>query len=222
MPRLTFWLIVMVFPMFCVGCGMTVYGPDDVVDPVSVFVADHGVHSSLLLPREDGRIAQFAYSQWHWAALDQDDWFRSPFALVIPNTGTLGWRDFEGPCDFACVEDRLHKLGRHPPLDALYEVRVERAEAAKVLAELDGRFTSQSEGKVFNEKRGMWWVRDSTTYSIAHTCNQEVAGWLCEMGCRVTGMAKNASIRVVNGKCNGVHPTETAVAETAGPEPTHY
>jgi len=201
---------------------MTIYAPEDVHDPVSVFVADHGVHSSLLLPREDGTIAQFAYSQWHWAALDQDDWYRSPFALVIPNTGTLGWRDFEGPCDFDCVCDRMHKLGRHPPMDALYEIRVERAAAAKVLAELDHRWQSQSNGNVFNEKRGMTFVKDATTYSIAHTCNQEVAAWLRGMGCRVDGMAKTADIRVVGGVRTGNGGPENHVLETAGSEPSDF
>lgn len=204
------------------GCGMTVYAPDDVSDPVSVFIADHGVHSSLLLPREDGRIAQFAYSQWHWAAFDQDDWYRSPFALVIPNTGTLGWRDFEGPCDFDCVSDRIHTLGRHPPMDALYEVQVERAAAAKVLAELDHRWKSQSNGNVFNEKRGMWFVKDASTYSIAHTCNQEVAGWLKSMGCRVSGMAKVASIRVVGAKRSEEHFEDSEEVETASSEPSDF
>lgn len=204
------------------GCGMTIYAPDHVQDPVSVFIADHGVHSSILLPREDGSIAQFAYSQWHWAALDQDDWYRSPFALVIPNTGTLGWRDFKGPCDFDCVSDRIHTLGRHPPMDALFEVEVERAEAAKVLAALDQRWKSQSNGNVFNEKRGMWWVKDASTYSIAHTCNQEVAEWLRSMGCRVTGMAKTASIKVVGGLRTQKDFAEEEVLETAGSDPTDF
>lgn len=210
--------------MACVpsGCGMTVYAPTDVKDPVSVFIADHGIHSSLLLPRPDGSIAQFAYSQWHWAALDQDDWYRSPFAVMIPNTGTLGWRDFEGPCDFQCVCDRLNHLGRHPPMEAVYEIQVERALACKVLGELDHRWKSQSNGNVFNEKRGMTFVKDATLYSAAHTCNQEVAAWLEGMGCRVTGMAKTADIRVVGGRRYGNGREESAPIETSGAEPSHY
>ena len=204
--------------LLCAGCGMTVHEPEGVSDPVSVFIADHGVHSSLLLPRDDGRIAQYAYSQWHWAALDHDDWYRSPFAMVIPNTGTLGWRDFEGPCDCDCVRDRLEKLGRDPPMQDLYEVRVERSEARRVLAALDARWGSQRDGSVFNEKRGMTFVRDAKTYSLAHTCNQEVAGWLTEMGCRVTGMAKTADISVKTARDRGKRAEVAKAAEAAPAE----
>lgn len=215
---LVFVVVISAIP----GCGMTVYAPEDLHDPVSVFIADHGVHSSLLLPRADGKIAQFAYSQWHWAALDQDDWYRSPFALLIPNDGTLGWRDFEGPCEFECVCDRLHKLGRDPPMEELYELQVERTAAAKVLAELDHRWKSQSNGNVFNEKRGMTFVKDATWYSIAHTCNQEVAQWLREMGCKVDGVAKTADIRVVGGRRCGNGLEEKKELETACSEPSEF
>jgi len=203
--------------LLCGSCGMTVHEPENVSDPVSVFIADHGVHSSLLLPREDGKIAQYAYSQWHWAALDHDDWYRSPFAMVIPNTGTLGWRDFEGPCDCDCVRDRLQKLGREPPMQELYEVRVERTEARRVLAQLDARWASQSGGSVFNEKRGMTFVRDATSYSLANTCNQEVAEWLKEMGCRVTGMAKTADITVRTAKGPAKRSTVMKAGEAVPP-----
>jgi len=107
-------------------------------------------------------------------------------------------------------------------MDALFEVEVERAEAAKVLAALDQRWKSQSNGNVFNEKRGMWWVKDASTYSIAHTCNQEVAEWLRSMGCRVTGMAKTASIKVVGGLRTQKDFAEEEVLETAGSDPTDF
>lgn len=192
-------VFVLVFAAVCSGCGMTITPPADVRDPVSVFIADHGIHTSLLLPREDGRIAQYAYSQWHWAALDHDDWYRSPFALLIPNDGTLGRRDFDGPCDYDCVHDRLEKLGRHPPMQALYELRVERSAAAEVLAMLDARWESQSNGYVFNERRGLTFVRDATKYSLGHNCNHEVASWVRALGCRVSGAGMTADVTVRNG-----------------------
>ncbi|MBX3401852.1 MAG: hypothetical protein KF699_00410 [Phycisphaeraceae bacterium] len=199
MPPLVLVSMLLLAPAWIGGCGMTITPPADVSDPVSVFIADHGIHTSLLLPRDDGRIAQFAYSQWHWAALDQDQWYRSPFALLIPNDGTLGRRDFPGPCDYACVHDSLEKLGRHPPMQALYEVRVERAAAAEVLAMLDARWESQANGNIFNERRGLTFVRDATRYSLAHNCNHEVASWVRALGCRVSGAAMTADVTVRNG-----------------------
>ena len=220
MSRLLAWLVLFPAVALAGACGMTVHAPEDVQDPVSVFIADHGIHSSLLLPRGDGKIAQFAYSQWHWAALDQDSWYRSPFALLIPNDGTLGWRDFDGPCDFDCVCDRLHLLGRVPPMQRVYEISVERAAAEKVLAKLDHRWQSQSNGNVFNEKRGMTFVKDASKYSIGHTCNQEVAAWLRELGCRVTGVALQADITVKGGVREGDGLDDRTNSETAGAEPS--
>lgn len=194
------WVALAVAAMAVPGCGISITAPADPADPVSVFVADHGIHTSILLPRENGKIAQFAYSQWHWAALDQDHWYRSPFALLIPNTGTIGRRDFDGPCDYECVRDRLERLGRTPPMQSLHEVRVSRAAAAKLLGELDHRWESQSNGNVFNEKRGMWFVRDSTRYSLFHNCNHEVAEWVRSLGCEVGGGVMMADVTVRNGQ----------------------
>ena len=164
-PRIAL-LVLLLSALIAPGCGMTITPPADVRDPVSVFIADHGIHTSLLLPRDDGRIAQYAYSQWNWAALDQDQWYRSPFALLIPNVGTLGRRDFPGPCDFACVHDSLQKLGRHPPMQAALRKYASNAPAAaEVLAMLDARWESQANGNIFNERRGLTFVRDATRYS---------------------------------------------------------
>lgn len=211
-PLLVWMSLLLLASVVLGGCGMTITPPDDVRDPVSVFIADHGIHTSLLLPREDGRVAQYAYSQWHWAALDQDQWYRSPFALLIPNDGTLGRRDFPGPGDYSTVHEHLEKLGRHPPMQALYELRVERAAAAKVLGKLDARWQSQSNGNVFNERRGLTFVRDATKYSLAHNCNHEVASWVRALGCRVDGAGMTADVTVRNGR-PGIAASRTTRAD---------
>ena len=37
-------------------------------EPVTVYVADYGVHSSLLLPTGDGRFVEYAFGDWGYAA----------------------------------------------------------------------------------------------------------------------------------------------------------
>ncbi len=214
---------VIVGAVGCVqGCGFSVTPPADPADPVSVFIADHGIHTSLLLPRpregamarspaeadavaaindapeagDGSRVAQYAYSQFNWAALDQDQWYRSVFALMIPADGTIGTRDFSGPATSANLTHQFEVLGRHPPLQTLYEIRVERSSRDRLLAELDGRWSRQSASKVTNQKRGLVFVRDATSYSLGHNCNHMVAGWLRELGCEVRGSAMTADITI--------------------------
>lgn len=224
------------------GCGFTVTPPADPAEPVSVFIADHGIHTSLLLPRpsegplavspaegtgvggpggvgiagtagqtggqgvgrafadgldySQGRIAQYAYSRFDWAAKDQDQWYRSLFAIMVPGDGTIGTRDLPGPPSEENLRRQFDAIGRHPPLDRLYELRVERRKRDELLAELDRRWAEQSGTAVFNQKRGISFVRDTTKYSLGHNCNHVLAGWVRALGCAVSGAATTAEVTV--------------------------
>lgn len=178
------------------GCGFSVEPPVAPERPVSVFLARQGIHTSLLLPREDGSIAHYSFSRWDWAALDRDRFYNAPFAVLWPGAGTLGTRSIDGPCTF----DRLTSCSslwiETPSLDELYEIPVGAEQCRRVLAALDERWNRSSHTATFNAKRGMNYVRDPAKYSLAHTCNTETAQWLRELGCTVTGMAMTSDVSV--------------------------
>jgi hypothetical protein len=194
--KLVLLMQVLVAAVFTVGCGMSVTPPRDVTDPVEVFVADHGIHTSLLLPRGDAAVAQYSYSRFDWAALDQDQWYRSLFAVMVPGDGTVGTRDFACACTREAILHQFELTNHHPPMQKLHAVVVSRAAADRVLAELDARWAAHQDTMVLNQKRGLRFVRDPVKYSLMHNCNTEVAGWLKSLGCRVDGPAITADVTV--------------------------
>lgn len=186
----------LVFASTFAGCGMNVTPPSTPDDPVSVFVADHGIHTSLVLPREDGTLVHYSYSRFDWAALDLDQWYRSLPALMIPGPGTVGTRDFPGPDTLENVAHEFEITNNHPPVQAIYPITVSAATCRETLARLDARWNENASTAVTNQKRGLRFVKDSTSYSLFHNCNHEVASWLRELGCQVDGAAMTADVYV--------------------------
>jgi len=163
---------------------------------VDVFVADHGIHTSLILPRSDGTIVQYAYSRFSWAALDQDQWYRSLDALIVPGDGAIGVREFPGPATRENVLHQCEVAGIYPVVHELYLVTVSEERCRHLLANLDLRWQSHQDTAIDNPRRGLKFTRDPARYSLGHNCNHEVAGWLRELGCKVDGAAMTAEIRV--------------------------
>lgn len=175
---------------------MSITPPANVNDPVTVFVADHGIHTSLILPREDGQLAQFSYSRFDWAALDYDQWYRSLGAIMVPGPGTVGTRDFPGPPTIENLTHQFELTNNHPPVQAIYSVDVSAARRDAVLASLEARWAEHQDTMVVNSKRGLRFVKDSTSYSLFHNCNHEVAQWLRDLGCEISGAGMTAEVDV--------------------------
>lgn len=175
---------------------MSITPPSGVADPVTVFVADHGIHTSLILPRTDGQLAQFSYSRFDWAALDYDQWYRSLGAIMVPGPGTVGTRDFPGPPTFENLTHQFELTNNHPPVQAIYPIQVSAARCGQVLTLLETRWSEHQDTMVLNEKRGLRFVKDATSYSLFHNCNHEVAQWLRDLGCDVSGAGMTADVSV--------------------------
>lgn len=209
-------LLVLV-AMLADGCGMTITPPTGISDTVEVYVADHGIHTSLVLPREDGSLTEYSFSRFDWAALDQDQWYRSLPAIIVPGPGTIGIRNFPGPSTPANILHQFELANNQPPVKSLHAVPVSEARCRELLAHLDQRWASQSGTEVFNVKRGMRFVKDSESYSLMHNCNTEVAIWLRELGCRVDGAAMVAEVSVKSTPAAPKVAARTAPNATATP-----
>jgi len=164
------------------GCSIAIHPAADIRQRQTVYVCDYGDHASLLLPRGNGRVAEFAYGEWGWFALGRQGWYRAVPAIGWPTTGTLGTRDLAGP---ATPENLEQQIG----LVSLLAVPVEHARIAPLLGRLDLHFAREREREVHNADLGMTFVPYPMPYCLFCQCNSMVAQWLREMGCRTRGFS---------------------------------
>lgn len=172
---LRFVLVVLAALGLWSGCASAVRPPAEVADPVTVRLVASGRHAGLLLPCPDGRIVEYGYGAWGWYALGEDDWWRAPGTVLLPNRGTLGRRYFTEE-DVAEYAARIG--GRLEPLV------VDRADAEALLARLDAEFAAGGDPH-FQPRYGLRFVPVARSYWMFHDCHDEMAAWLGEIGCSV-------------------------------------
>jgi hypothetical protein len=175
------------------GCA-TIYPPQQrLTDPVPVYVADYGVHSSLLLPTGDGRFVEYAFGDWGYAAqnhcLPQD----AVGALVLSFQSALGRRYFDLPAG----ETEPRPTERPWSLSC---VNCERRDVDALLQRLNTRYEAalQHQKPVRNPDNGIEFVKDSEHYSMLNNCNHLTARSLEQLGCRVQGFVVGSKFNIAS------------------------
>lgn len=135
-------------------------------------------HRGLLLPRGDDAWVEYGYGEYAWYAELRDAWYRAFPAVLWPTRGTLGRREI--------AARGVAGLRAAMPWTVLEELAVERARAAELLATLDARFERGRAELVDNRVYGMQFVPDDDGYWCCFNCNDALAGWLRQLGCRVS------------------------------------
>ncbi len=170
----------MLAALLLTGCGATrISPPAEVLDPVPVFVLDHGRHTSLVLADRDGGLHRYAYGDWRYYAQGDTSLASGLAALFWPTPGALGYRRLRGEADAATVE-RLVRVG----IVELHTLRVERARADALRARLDA-IIAQAPTLLPAPDVDLTFVPHPRAYSLAHNSNQVMADWLTELGCQV-------------------------------------
>src|SRR5690242_20007978 len=77
------------------GCATSVTPPTTLRDPVTVYVTDEGIHSSVLLPVGGNRYMEYAKGDWNYAALSNHWPWDVMGALFFSQQGALGRRVVE-------------------------------------------------------------------------------------------------------------------------------
>lgn len=171
------------------GCTTVVIPPANPPNPSPVFIADYGRHSSLVLPRGDGRLVEYSYGQFAWYALEKDEWWRVPALLFVPQQGALGREEWEGTATTSGVR-------RHRWVEAVMEVEVAQIHLDRLLARLDARFAAGADTEFRNDHYGLTFVFDEDDYWIGNSCNTAVAAWLRELDCEVPSVALSADYEI--------------------------
>lgn len=167
---------------FIGGCATNVFPQTKPIRPVAVYVADYGIHSSLLLPVGDRRYVEYAFGDWNFAALNHC-WPQDALgALLISFQSALGRR-------YITVEPgKTEPWPVHPSPHKVQVVYASEAQVERVVKELDGRFNRDTHVVLHNPENDMDFVKDTEHYSILNNCNHLTARCLRELGCDVRGL----------------------------------
>ncbi|MGQ0833360.1 MAG: hypothetical protein ACT4O5_00310 [Gammaproteobacteria bacterium] len=173
------------------GCTTTILAPADPVDPVEVFIIDHGRTASLVIPSSSGGMLRYAYGEWRWYALRETGPLRALSILFWPKESALGRGGLAGPPTFANVSAQVAGAERVHP------VRVERERVRAFEQKIEALYRSRLDTEVETPTMGLRFVHHPRRYTYFHNSNHVVAAWLRELGCRTRGRPFHSSWRVV-------------------------
>lgn len=161
--------------------------PADPINPVIVYVIDTGLHSRLVMPDGDGGLIQYAYGDWRYFALNQQDLGSAIAALLIPTQGTLGRRKYH---NLAQLKQSINANSQ------LLNFTVASAKVTQLRKLLEKRFNQNIETQIFNQLNQMHFVQDDLDYTLYHNSNHELVVWLQDLGCRVEGFVMLANFKI--------------------------
>jgi hypothetical protein len=168
----------------------TIHPPADAPSPVTVLLLDHGRHTSIVLPGEEGAV-RFAYGEMNYYARDQRGFFATIRAGFWPTPGALGRRAFP----FGPEDPRLpDAVGVH--LDHVMAIQVPGERAHRLRRRLDRFHAERVDQAVVNPYENFVFVPHPGNYHLLYSSNQVAAGWLEELGCTVRGPATHAIWRI--------------------------
>ncbi|MCG3128447.1 MAG: hypothetical protein CHACPFDD_03336 [Phycisphaerae bacterium] len=182
------WCVLL--PLLPAGCTIHVTPPAALNEPAEVYLADYGRHSSLILPRQTGRLVEYAYGEWEWFAMGHTESTRIIPVLCWPTPGTLGRREI-------ARLDAPDRLRAAIGVERILALRVEAEQCQKLLRRLDERFAAgEKQRSVYSTDTRLEFVPDPAPYWIFSDCNTMVADWLRELGCDVRGGGAAADFEV--------------------------
>jgi hypothetical protein len=165
----------------------TIIPPINPINPVNIYLSDYGVHARLIMPSDKDKCLEYAYGDWQYFALHQQDWLTGAAALFLPTQGALG-RKLKN-CD------RLQLLGRKN--NSLLSIAVEKIKVDRLLKVLNSYFDRPGTMQIENPHTGMTLVPYDRTYTVLHNSNHELVRWLQDLGCRVEGFVLWANFKSV-------------------------
>jgi hypothetical protein len=189
--RLQFWLLACGFWLLLTttGCSGTIHPPAAASDPVTVYVADYGRHSSLVLPTNNGGYVEWAFGDWDWFALGHTKWYDAMHALIWSPQSTLGRRVLGPQTNDEALCNALNA-------ERVLPIEVPADCAAALMDQLDLRYLKHASTQIHSDYSYMDHVKDAEFYNGLHNCNHITVRWLRALGCRVDGFGFLSAFRV--------------------------
>ncbi len=166
--------------------------PNEVQDPRTVFVIDHGTHSSVAIETGSGEMMRYAYGDLRYYANRDTSLGAGAAALLWPTPSTLGRAELEGPATKQVLENQLRVV-----VEIIYELQVEGDSADQLILELDEIHARTPAEHIDVPAYGLVFSPHPVDYFWGHNSSSVIAGWLRSMGVRMFGWGLIASWRVV-------------------------
>lgn len=172
-------LLVVLLATLLAACANVVHPPASPAEPRTVFVLDHGRHTSLAITTADGRLIRYAYGEWRWYAEEETGLLRAFGAVLTPTAAALGRRELPGPPTYGNVRKRM--AGSR----AVLEIHVPAADVDALHDELENLFYARSKDMLWNPRYNLMFVPHPQRYSMFHHSSHAVADWLERLQCEV-------------------------------------
>lgn len=175
------------------GCGTTyLHPPTDPPEPRTVFLVDHGRHTSLVLATDTGDMVRYAYGDWRYYA-DQDTRLRAGFAALFwPTPATLARRELMGPPEPAVLLARS-RVG----VQALYPLEVAGSAADRLRADLDAVHAQGADRHLYVPDYDLVFAPHPQPYTWRHNSATVIGQWLRALDVEVSGLALVSNWSVV-------------------------
>jgi hypothetical protein len=163
------------------GCAGTVHPPVNPTDPVTVYLADYGRHSSIVLPDGDNQCIEWAFGDWRWFALGDTKTSVALAAMLHSPQAALGRREITPQPDDQAMQRTLQA-------DHVVHFQVSSERAKALLDALERRYARHADTQIHSDYAQLDMVKDNEHYWVLHNCNHVTMHWLKKLGCRVDGM----------------------------------
>jgi hypothetical protein len=172
------------------GCSAVIVPPQAKPgESVPVFVADYGYHSTLIVPRPEGGLVEYAYGDWTYFGQNQKSVATALHALLASDQATLGRR---------VLDRRPDEPGWEEATGAKCVIRFAalRDKVAEVERALEERFNTRIDSMTYSPVHQLYFVKDDERYALWNNCNHFTARAMERLGCRVEWFIGGSSFRV--------------------------
>ncbi|MFY0990472.1 hypothetical protein [Halomonas sp. C05BenzN] len=174
------WLLAV---LLLSGCAGRLSPPVAPVDPVEVYLLDHGRHASLVLPLARGGMVRYSYGEWGWYVEGRRHLLAGVAALLWPTASGLG-RGLHEEIDSPA---QLHRLAPEG-LARVYPLQAESDRVAALRRRLDAHFREGGVAPTYSAEFDLEFVPYPRAYWLTHQSNLVTAQWLRRLGIEVRGI----------------------------------
>jgi hypothetical protein len=162
----------------------TVTLPKSPIDPRSVYLIDHGTHSSLVIQTSDNKMLRYSYGDFRYYALRDTSLASGAAALFWPTPATLGRGELKGPISEKSLRDQLVVV-----VEEIYPIEVTAEKADLLILDLDAIYFAGEGELVKVPEYGLIFAPHPIDYFWNSNSSTMIGVWLKKLGADVLGWA---------------------------------